>query len=67
MTTRMFSFRVFPRPTRGGWFRLFGYGLTWCPADQPLLFSQRVGKTKFVTVAGWRVRVLRPERSRPWP
>ncbi len=43
------------------WLRFWrnGPGIAWKPASAPLLFSQRMGYTRTVVVAGWRFWWLR--------
>lgn len=43
----------------GGWFRVFGYGLSWKNfARYGLTFSERNGYRKFVTFMGWTFTAL---------
>ena len=37
-----------------GFFNLFGYGIDWTPISEPMLFSQRMGITKYYEFLGWR-------------
>ncbi len=50
------------RDEKGGWFRLWrtGPGIAWTLQTQPLLFSERIGKTGYLLVGRWRVKLLRP-------
>lgn len=50
--------------SNGLWFfRIFGYGLHWKNTDKhPLLFSQRNGYRKALTIGNWCFTILRPER-----
>lgn len=43
------------------WLRLWsdGPGLSWCRASEPLLFSERHGYTRSLTLFGWRFRLLK--------
>lgn len=56
------------RPTRifcsyksdkGFWFRVFGYGLNFTQSWRPMLFSERNGYKKYITLFGWRITWLR--------
>jgi hypothetical protein len=53
---RIFSMLIFDH---GGWFRLFGKGLTWCDNTIKPMFSERVGKTKKITVGKYRYGYLK--------
>jgi hypothetical protein len=46
------------------WMRFWdnGPGIAWKRADQPMLFSQRMGYTRTVTAFGWRFWWLRGMR-----
>jgi|GEM_PF-5057359 len=46
----------------GGWARLFGnwYGIAWTRASEQLLFSERMGVTKYITLFGYRWKILNP-------
>ena len=37
-----------------GFFTLFGYGIDWTSKSKPMLFSQRIGITKYYELFGWR-------------
>lgn len=41
-----------------GWFRIFGVGLKWKHKKRGLLFSERIGKRKYVKIGRWIVRYL---------
>ena len=43
----------------GGWFRLFGYGLTWKDETEGLMFSERMGYTKNWKLGRWIVKPCR--------
>jgi len=46
-----------------GWFRIFGYGLKWKNIKhRPLLFSERHGYTKGITIMNWRISTLKRNR-----
>lgn len=47
----------FPNSNSGGFFRIFGYGLSWTKWLRP---SLRWGKRKYVTFAGYYWTVLKP-------
>ena len=47
---------------KGGWFRIFGIGVCWVNKDEPILFSDRVRKTKFIKMIGKRFKFLKPYR-----
>ncbi len=50
---------------RGGFFRVFGYGLSMKPPEQEPLFSERNGYiVPVLRLGGWRVFVLKPEGRR---
>ena len=44
----------------GGWFRVFGFGLTWKPVTARRYFSERNGYVRWFAVGRWRVRFLTP-------
>lgn len=44
---------------KGGWFRLFGYGLTWKHESEGLMFSERMGYTKYLRLGKWIVKPCR--------
>lgn len=60
-----------PLVVRGGWLRLWytsrslGPGINWKPASEPLLFSERYGCKRHITLFGWRFGYLEPERRTP--
>lgn len=42
-----------------GWFRILGVGLHWKDVTRhPLLFSQRNGYKKAITIGNWRIEYL---------
>ena len=43
---------------RSGWFRIFGKGLSW---KQGLCFSERMGKTRYIKVGKWVIKLLKKE------
>lgn len=46
-----------------GWFRIFGIGLHWKDITRHrLLFSQRYGYKKAITIGKWRFEILKYER-----
>ncbi len=48
-----------------GWFRLFGYGLSWTDHRRhPPLFSERYGYTRALHVGPWCLRALVPRQQR---
>ena len=47
---------------KGGWFRVFGVGIGWVNKDEPMLFSERNGNTKFIKLNGKRFKFLKPYR-----
>jgi hypothetical protein len=48
---------------RFGWFRLFGVGLKWKDITRHgLLFSQRYGYEKAITIGKWRISILKHAR-----
>lgn len=48
---------------RLGWFRIFGFGLHWKDITiHPLMFSERIGKTKSIQFGKWMVRILKPNK-----
>jgi hypothetical protein len=43
----------------GGWFRLFGYGLSWQNKHiYPRLFSGRMGVNKTIFIGRWRLGII---------
>ena len=42
----------------GGWFRLFGYGLTWKHERAGLMFSERNGYTKYCKIGKWIIKTV---------
>jgi hypothetical protein len=44
---------------RGGWFRIFGYGL-WFGIDHQPLFSERYGFDRVYRIGRLAVKVLKP-------
>jgi len=42
-----------------GWFRIFGYGLVWKHKSKGLMFSERIGKTKYWSIGNYNVRILK--------
>ncbi len=47
-----------------GWFRIFGYGIHWKDTRRHrLLFSERNGYTRALTIRGWRFRLLKRPAS----
>ena len=55
---------------RSGWLRVFGSygpGIKWKPSTEPLLFSERVGITGYVTLFGLRFALLRRGNPSPPP
>ena len=43
-----------------GWFRLFGKGMKWKNINKHLLlFSERYGYSKGITVGNWRISLLK--------
>ena len=49
---------------RRGWFRVgrTGWGISWRPASDGLIFSERYGYAHTLRIGGMRLRVLRPAR-----
>ncbi len=45
---------------RSGWFRVFGFGLSW--TQEPPLLSERTGERKRLKAFGWRWSILTPWR-----
>lgn len=51
---RVFCYQV---DKDGGFFRIFGVGLSWKRLEErPLLFSERNGHVPFLVVRGWMIR-----------
>jgi hypothetical protein len=49
---------------RFGWFRIFGRGLKWKDITiHELLFSERNGYSKAITIGKWRISIL---AKQPW-
>jgi hypothetical protein len=42
-----------------GWFRIFGFGLHWKHKSKGLMFSERIGKTKYWSIGNYNVRILK--------
>jgi len=38
---------------KGGWFRIFGIGMKWKHEKLGLLFSERIGKRKYIKIGSW--------------
>ena len=54
ITQRIFCFDFYQH---GGWFRIFGVGLSWKKLDErPMLLSERNGRVPFVVVRDWLIR-----------
>lgn len=41
---------------KGGWLRIFGYGLTWKHETEGLMFSERMGYTKYLKIGKWIIK-----------
>lgn len=50
---------AFSKSKNSAWFRIFGSGLKWKHVSQTLLFSERYGYRKFITICNWRVFLLK--------
>lgn len=63
-TIRMFGFAIWASSidSKGGWFRLFGIGLAWKHKTEELMFSERMGYTKFIMIGDWILKPLRMHR-----
>jgi len=45
----------------GGWFRIFGKGLSWKDVTKhELLFSERYGYAKRYVIGKWSIKLLKP-------
>ena len=59
--TRFFSAHCMPG---GGWFRLFGAGISWKDTKRiPLIFSERNGYKKHLMLGAWSFAVLLPRKA----
>ena len=45
-----------------GWFRIFGVGLSWKHQSVGLLFSERIGKRKYMKIGKWIIKFLKKEK-----
>ena len=39
--------------SNGGWFRIFGIGIKWKHEKLGLIFSERIGKRKYIKTGKW--------------
>ncbi len=50
---RILKYIVIFKTKDTGWFRIFGIGIKWKHEKLGLLFSERIGKRKYVKIGSW--------------
>lgn len=61
ITIKLFKYYLFASFSKKGfgWFRLFGKGIKWKDITKnQLLFSERYGYSKGITIGKWRISLL---------
>ena len=53
-----YTFYVSCHSKKNGWLRLFGKGIKWKHEDLGLIFSERIGKTKYIKIRKWIIGYL---------
>ena len=50
---RILKYMVIAKTKNAGWFRIFGIGIKWKHEKLGLLFSERIGKRKYIKIGSW--------------
>ena len=50
---RILKYIVIYKENNAGWIRIFGIGIKWKHEKHGLLFSERIGKRKYIKIGDW--------------